>query len=227
MIRQFAAALAFGTAAMATPSAAVTTYHFSQTAAAANVASGLFQGASGTPLTLDFTVANALAANTIYNFGYGGIALGDSGNVANFIASGGTAATTFASTDFPAVGTTYGYGQSTAFILHVQTNAAGAIDLYDIRISGVRAADPSQYLLFQIQHDTPTSGVNAAASANSVQSGFATGIRYCANFCGGSFGVAGGVAAVPEPATWALLIAGFGLTGAAARRSRRNLRVAA
>lgn len=35
------------------------------------------------------------------------------------------------------------------------------------------------------------------------------------------------VQAVPEPASWALMIAGFGLAGAAARRSRRDLALAA
>ncbi|MBX9897487.1 MAG: PEPxxWA-CTERM sorting domain-containing protein [Qipengyuania sp.] len=33
------------------------------------------------------------------------------------------------------------------------------------------------------------------------------------------------VGVVPEPATWALLILGFGLTGAAMRRTRRSVRV--
>ncbi len=35
-----------------------------------------------------------------------------------------------------------------------------------------------------------------------------------------TFGVAGGTGAVPEAATWAMLIAGFGLVGAMARRRR-------
>jgi PEP-CTERM motif len=44
------------------------------------------------------------------------------------------------------------------------------------------------------------------------------------NWHGLTIGI-GGVAAVPEPASWAMLIAGFGLTGAAMRR-RRTLAVA-
>jgi hypothetical protein len=35
-----------------------------------------------------------------------------------------------------------------------------------------------------------------------------------------NFSVASGTAGIPEPATWALMIAGFGLVGAAARRRR-------
>lgn len=42
---------------------------------------------------------------------------------------------------------------------------------------------------------------------------------------GGGFDPGGG--AVPEPATWAMLIAGFGLVGAAARRRRSTLSVSA
>lgn len=40
-------------------------------------------------------------------------------------------------------------------------------------------------------------------------------------------GEALGAGAIPEPASWAMLIAGFGLTGAAARRRRGMVRVAA
>ena len=43
---------------------------------------------------------------------------------------------------------------------------------------------------------------------------------------GGTGGNGGGVGAVPEPASWAMMIAGFGLVGASARR-RRNVAVAA
>jgi len=39
---------------------------------------------------------------------------------------------------------------------------------------------------------------------------------------GGSSGGGGGVPGVPEPANWALLVAGFGFTGAAMRRRRRS-----
>ncbi|OYW83985.1 MAG: hypothetical protein B7Z20_11720 [Sphingobium sp. 32-64-5] len=38
-----------------------------------------------------------------------------------------------------------------------------------------------------------------------------------------SLGASGSVGGVPEPASWALLIAGFGLTGAAMRRRRAAL----
>ena len=54
-------------------------------------------------------------------------------------------------------------------------------------------------------------------------------------FTGGTFGVIDGSAlqgitfapTVPEPATWAMMLGGFGLLGAAARRSRRATAVLA
>jgi hypothetical protein len=42
---------------------------------------------------------------------------------------------------------------------------------------------------------------------------------------GGTFGGTLTFAAVPEPATWALLILGFGLVGGALRRKERQTRV--
>jgi len=44
---------------------------------------------------------------------------------------------------------------------------------------------------------------------------------------GGNFGIGGALANVPEPASWAMLITGFGLVGAAARRRRRTVIAAA
>ena len=50
------------------------------------------------------------------------------------------------------------------------------------------------------------------------------GVRILAEPGGGG---GGGPGAIPEPASWAMLIAGFGLTGAMARRRRTLLRVVA
>lgn len=48
-----------------------------------------------------------------------------------------------------------------------------------------------------------------------------TGLKIGRYVGANNFGLAGG--AVPEPSSWAMLIAGFGLTGAAMRRTRRRL----
>ncbi len=48
----------------------------------------------------------------------------------------------------------------------------------------------------------------------------------CGQSCPGSLGVRLDAAVVPEPASWAMLIAGFGLTGATMRRRRQAPMVA-
>ena len=77
---------------------------------------------------------------------------------------------------------------------------------------------------------TYTSGfLNAnGGTAASAQTAFLTGLRankayfnvHSSAFPGGE--VRGQIAAVPEPATWALMILGFGMVGAAGRSRRRG-----
>ena len=65
------------------------------------------------------------------------------------------------------------------------------------------------------------SAINGSVVANNLRANAGVNLG---TYGGGNIGLAG---AVPEPATWAMLIAGFGLVGAAARRRRRRETVAA
>jgi hypothetical protein len=68
----------------------------------------------------------------------------------------------------------------------------------------------------------PLGNVVASDSNLSIQSGFGKFYPFGGNFPGRAFNgsLTYRVNAIPEPASWAMLIAGFGLTGAAARRRR-------
>lgn len=67
-------------------------------------------------------------------------------------------------------------------------------------------------------------GIVASDANLSILSGFGRGSNFGTDFSprnfNGSITYTLGTGAVPEPASWALLIAGFGLTGAVARRRR-------
>ena len=67
-------------------------------------------------------------------------------------------------------------------------------------------------------------GVVASDANLSIRSGFGRGSAFGGDFSPrnfyGSITYTVGAGAIPEPASWALLLAGFGLTGAVARRRR-------
>ena len=71
---------------------------------------------------------------------------------------------------------------------------------------------------------TVVGGVVASDANLSIRSGFGRSYAFGSDFSprdfNGSITYTIGAGAVPEPASWALLLAGFGLTGAVARRRR-------
>ena len=225
--------------------AAVTTYHYAETRFDGNLSSGVIGDAVHnpyyySPFTFDFTVANALAANSTYNFGVTGVENGESGNVLDLQASDGNALTTFTLADYHAHFDVYGgsVGHSLSR-LHLETNAAGAISTFAINIQG-RSAFNAQYIFNFSMQGTPaaTAGLGIALyydPALFFRTTVAGDVR-CVIFCGGTFtSAAGGIGGaggpgggagggVPEPASWALMIAGFGGVGAVLRR--RTVRAA-
>ena len=61
------------------------------------------------------------------------------------------------------------------------------------------------------------------SGANAVSGTFSETVRYTLNFTGGTgsnFNGTANLSAVPEPATWAMMLVGFGAMGAAMRRRR-------
>lgn len=96
--------------------------------------------------------------------------------------------------------------------------------------------DASDNLLTSVLSDAsqgasnfPEAFVNATFSGTAAYATFAfnpgDASRYIIDNFGGTFGNTETV--VPEPATWALMIAGFGLAGGALRRARRETAAAA
>lgn len=242
MKRKITAALA-GLVALAGASqaAAAVTYHFQESTDIGNATGGVFSGPGGVtiynPFTFDFTVATALAANTTYNFTAANLLpVGDSGKVLGFTLSDGTALSTFSDTDFPAMRAGYrgGPAASDTASIHVQTDATGAITLYDILIIGRSTVRPNDVIYFLLQHDTPNAGIAMVEAAYNYGPGYYNnddGDIRCVVYCSGSFSVAqdaGGVGAgaAPEAATWALMIAGFGGAGAMLRRRRAGQQAA-
>ena len=72
-------------------------------------------------------------------------------------------------------------------------------------------------------------GVFAGASPVSAATPFSETVRYSLNFTGGNgsnFNGTANLAAVPEPATWAMMLVGFGAMGVAMRRRRSTATLA-
>lgn len=219
-------------AAMAIPSAssAMVTYHFTQATTAYNSGTGILRGLTG-PITLDFTIANALGANGSYSFGVAGVEnVGP--NLVDLRISAGTALTTFTLADFHGRYEYFGHDAGHSLSrLGVTTDAAGKINFFDISFRGRSTVDPTLIFAYTTQKNPGNIGVygpyvyffydQSLGYRNSSAGGYG-----CYSSCGpnitfspgGIGGGGGGAGAVPEPASWALMIAGFGLIGSALRR---------
>ena len=165
-------------------------------------------GNTGTNYGVAFT-SNALAINS-----YAGSGEPNPGIL--FFLSGG------------AVTIDYAPGFSTGFSFYYSSNSSASITVYD----GLGATGNVLATLSLANNYQPSCGYCVWAPIGVTFAGIAKSI----DFAGGADAVGydnitfgsgtPGDGAVPEPASWAMLIAGFGLTGAAMRR-RRSVAVAA
>lgn len=212
-------------------SAAVTTYTYTEADTGANITDGIVGFNVKKPFTFAFTVANALAANTDYGFGVAGAESGASGNVLDLSFSDGTPLTTFTLADFHSKYEVYGGGAvpHTLSRIGVHTNGAGAITTFSILMGGRTPTNPQTLTYLQFVNDGPGTIIQEVFYYDPAL-GFRTTVAgdvicHLQGYCGGAFvgtpgGIGGAGAAVPEPASWALMIAGFGAAGTVARRRR-------
>ncbi len=213
--------LVLGTAAAAAP----VVLDFNGVAAPSNqtTVGGFYNGGTsgdgntGTNFGVDFS-DNALAIN-----GYNGCCEPDSPKTGIlFFLSGG------------AVTMNYAAGFDTGFSFYYSSNSNAFINVYD-GLNGTGNVLATLSLTSQANQNCPSGasgfycnwtpiGVNFAGIAKSID--FGGGANFVA-YDDVTFGsaIAGG-GGVPEPASWALLIGGFGLVGGSMRHQRRKTTVA-
>lgn len=228
-----AIAAVFASTMVPAAASADVTYHFAQGPGSYNT--GVFVGTPG-PFTFDFTVANVLAPNRSYGFGVAGVESGYDGNVIDLLVTGGNALSTFTLADYKGASEYfYGYinggtlsrinvdtdstGKISAFVMHIRGRSPGNSTLVyqaDISSSGMGAL---LWYAPELGYFTPVAGrAGCAGSCGVIVSSHVGGITGAGGGGGG-----GGIGAVPEPATWALMIVGFGLVGSIWRRQLRGL----
>jgi hypothetical protein len=83
----------------------------------------------------------------------------------------------------------------------------------------------TQYFFYEDAAMRLLGGGTANVGGTSVFTQFGTGAFASAGGHNANFRVSGNVAAVPEPASWAMMIGGFGMVGGSMRRRRRKTTV--
>ncbi len=104
-------------------------------------------------------------------------------------------------------------------------NGGATQTLYTLGGSALPPANGNQFTASSNQRVTFTASAGEAITGLRFTS---TGVAFEVDNITGGLGLGGGgIGAVPEPAAWAMMLAGFGLVGAAARRRRTVTTVAA
>jgi hypothetical protein len=169
----------------------------------------------------------------------GNAAIGDFGSLATF--NGGSGNTVSFDIKIGPDGTQYvagvlGYGAGDNYFIKIQSNEGGTFDRYafyegnngdglfdDLSANFTEASVNISYIgTLATLVITPVGG---AVQTYSYDYGFAPGgtgigLGFFGSAIADNFGNGGPVGGVPEPASWAMLIAGFGLAGTAMRRRR-------
>jgi hypothetical protein len=167
----------------------------------------------------------------------------DNPNAAGYVWTAGTIATSIASSAAAAApaqdATRYGYVSSAlannfATLSTPDLNSIsfywGSIDSYNsvevLGAGGVVIHTINGATLPPANGNRTSSNTNRRIFITAAPSEVITGLKFRSTGVAFEFDDIA-AAAVPEPQSWALLIAGFGLVGAAARRQRRSVHVAA
>ena len=127
----------------------------------------------------------------------------------------------------------YGYPTTDYSITTTGGTSYAGLSYKPIAESGLNSSNPDNtpaLVVFSQDFTAENLYLNFAdlLKTGSAHNPITTGSYECDNFCGGAplrtltsgFASIDPIPSVPEPASWALMIAGFGLTGAAVRRAK-------
>jgi hypothetical protein len=155
-----------------------------------------------------------------------------SGDIAVTTGSSGVAATpALDTTGYAYVSSALGSGIATLATPNLKSISIywGSIDTYNavdvLGAGGVTLATIVGGSIPPANGDQSSSGTNRRVTFAADTGEVITGLRFKSTGIAFEFDSIG-AAAVPEPASWAMLVSGFGLVGLASRRRRRNIVVA-
>jgi hypothetical protein len=179
---------------------------------------------STAPVQAASVVLNFPSASSTLHTGSGNTTLGTGGGGVAYQA-GDYVAQTF-------TGTGLTNATSARFVFSMDNyTSAGVLNAFDVLINGVDVGDYSftstgaGKLNFDLTYAFASIAGDSYSLMLRASSTVPPGLSSYNWLPGGSATLTNGTGAVPEPATWAMMIGGFGLVGASMRYRRRNVSV--